>query len=64
MRIATTLEVLRRGALGHQPSVIAREMRIGPRIIAAKLQAAGWPDVEAIAVARQELVDDYVEVGT
>jgi hypothetical protein len=65
VRIATTLEILRRGALGHDPETISRDLNIrGVRIITTKLAAAGWPDLEAVALARQELRDDYVEVKT
>lgn len=60
MRIATTLEILRRGALGQAPEIIARELHLGTRIVQTKLNTYGWPNLETLTTGREKLRQDYL----
>lgn len=59
MRIATTLEILRRAGLGQTPEIIARELHLGTRVVQGKLDTYGWPNLETLAAGREKLRRDY-----
>jgi hypothetical protein len=53
MRIATTLEILRRGVAGDDPDGIADAMHLGRGTVREVLDRHGYPNREAMAAGRE-----------